>query len=299
MTGKAKIGVSVPNFGDYGHPDTLVELAVVAEQAGFDGFFLWDHIVIADGMTVADPWVVLGAMAQATERIVIGPMVTPIPRRRPWVLARQATSIDHLSGGRLVLGVGLGAPPDEEFGTFGEPVAAGQRAEMLDEGLEIMVGMWSGERFGYRGRHFQVADTVFGPKPVQSPRIPIWVAGMWPNRLPFQRAARYDGVFPIAHDLSPIQPEQLAEIVDYVKQHRGQAGPSDDSLSDDSPSDDSLSDDSPSDDSLFEVAVGSGPDPAHIEGLIEAGATWVILGPSPESTIDDVRQMIEAGVPSR
>ncbi len=270
----AKIGVSVPNFGDYGDPGTLVELAATAEGVGFDGFFLWDHIVVADGMRMADPWVTLGAMAQATERIFLGPMVTPIPRRRPWVLARQATSLDHLSGGRLILGVGIGAPPDEEFGTFDEPVEARRRADMLDEGLDVMVGMWSGSRFAYSGQHFRVAETEFAPKPVQSPRIPIWVAGMWPNRRPFQRGARYDGVFPIASDFSAIEPAQLAEIVAYVNEFRDDGAP-------------------------FEVAVGSGPDPDRIRDLSEAGATWVILGPGPESTIDEVREMIKSGVPLR
>ncbi len=271
-----KIGISVPNFGEYGDPAAVIDLAVTAERVGFDGFFLWDHIVIANGVDVADPWVVLGAMAQSTERITLGPMVTPIARRRPWMLARQATSVDHLSGGRLILGVGLGAPAAEEFGTFGEPESERTRAELLDEGLDVITGMWSGEAFSYSGRHFEVVETVFGPRPVRSGGIPIWVAGMWPNRPPFRRAARYDGVAPIRADMAPMGPEELAEVVAYVEGHRAALGVAD---------------------RPFDVAVGAAPDPDTIATLGQAGATWVMIGPEFGAGVADVKAMIEAGVP--
>src|SRR5690606_38855182 len=116
--GVMRFAVNLPNFGTFSNPRFMVDLGRIAEEAGWDGFFVWDHIVVGDGMPVADPWVLLGAVAGETERILIGTMVTPVPRRRPWVLARQATTIDHLSDGRLVLGVGIGFPPDIEFGTF-------------------------------------------------------------------------------------------------------------------------------------------------------------------------------------
>lgn len=271
-----RIGISIPNFGDFGDPATMVDLAVTAERVGFDGFFLWDHILIDEGVDVADPWVVLGAMAQATERILLGPMVTPIPRRRPWVLARQATSVDHLSGGRLILGVGLGAPAPEEFGTFGEPESDQIRAELLDEGLDVLAGMWSGEPFSYAGTHFQVKETVFGPRPARSQGIPIWVAGMWPNRPPFRRAARYDGVAPIRADMAPMRPEELAEVVAYVERHRVEHGAAD---------------------GPFDVAIGAAPDPDVIAALGKAGATWAMIGPDLGADATDVKALIEAGVP--
>jgi alkanesulfonate monooxygenase SsuD/methylene tetrahydromethanopterin reductase-like flavin-dependent oxidoreductase (luciferase family) len=271
-----RIGISIPNFGEFGDPAAVIDLAVTAERVGFDGFFLWDHIVIANGVDVADPWVMLGAMAQATERIMLGPMVTPIPRRRPWVLARQATSVDRLSGGRLILGVGLGAPAAEEFGTFGEPESEQTRAELLDEGLDVLAGMWSGEPFAFSGRRYEVAETVFGPRPVRSSGIPVWVAGMWPNRPPFRRAARYDGVAPIRADMAPMGSEELAEVVAYVEQHRAELGAAEEP---------------------FDVAVGSPPDPDTIAALGRAGATWVMIGPDFGAGVADVKAMIEAGVP--
>ena len=132
-----------------------------------------------------------------TERIRLGPLVTALPRRRPWKVARETVSLDHLSGGRLILGVGLGFPPDNEFARFGEDPDPKVRAEKLDEGLDIIVGLWSGKPFAYDGEHYQVEQTVFWPPPVQQPRIPIWVAGTWPKHMaPFRRAARWDGVCP-------------------------------------------------------------------------------------------------------
>ncbi|MGB5732309.1 MAG: LLM class flavin-dependent oxidoreductase, partial [Acidimicrobiia bacterium] len=195
-----KYAFNIPNFGSYADAAAVADLAAVAEQSGWDGFVVWDHIVIADGMPVGDPWVILTAVAMKTERIMIGPMVTPLPRRRPWVVARQTVTLDHLSGGRLVLGVGIGVPPEEEFGTFGEPTSVRERAERLDEALDVITGMWSGEPFSYDGTHYQVKETTFMPRPLQQPRIPIWVAGTWPNKGPFRRAARFEGVYPLADD---------------------------------------------------------------------------------------------------
>jgi alkanesulfonate monooxygenase SsuD/methylene tetrahydromethanopterin reductase-like flavin-dependent oxidoreductase (luciferase family) len=130
-----------------------------------------------------------------TERIRFGPMVTPLPRRRPWKLAREAASLDHLSGGRLILGVGIGTPP-EELARFGEEVDPRIRAEMLDEGLEVLNGLWSVEPFSFNGRHYRAEEATLLPRPVQQPRIPIWVGGTWPRKPSFRRAARWDGVFP-------------------------------------------------------------------------------------------------------
>ena len=176
-------GVAVPNFGD--EPAGLIELGVAAEQAGFDGFFLWDHIVFSnsgDGPPIIDPWLVLAVVAARTSRIKLGTMITPVPRRRPWQLARQIASLDRLSGGRVILGVGIGSPAYGDHGIFHEPTGDRVRADMLDEGLAVLAGLWSGERFSYAGEHYTVDPVRFTPVPVQRPRVPIWVGGVLPNR---------------------------------------------------------------------------------------------------------------------
>ncbi len=193
-----KYAISIPNFGDWADPRTMMSLAGDAEAAGWDGFFLWDHIRFsATPLPVQDPWVLLAAIAATTERMTIGPMVTPLPRRRPWVVARQAVSIDHLSGGRLMLGVGNGEPVDVEYTAFGDESSLKTRAAMLDEGLAILDGLWSGEQFSFEGDHYRLARMTFLPRPVQQPRIPIIVAGYWPSRGPIRRAARWDGMNPL------------------------------------------------------------------------------------------------------
>ncbi len=190
-----RYAISIPNFGDWADPRTMVSLARDAEDAGWDGFFLWDHIRFsATPLPVQDPWVLLAAIATSTERLVIGPMVTPLPRRRPWVVARQAVSIDHLSNGRMLLGVGLGEPRDIEIGAFGEPTDLKELAARLDEGLAILDGLWSGEEFSLDGSYYQLSPMTFLPRPVQRPRIPVIVAGYWPHRGPIRRAARWDGM---------------------------------------------------------------------------------------------------------
>ncbi|HEU5199002.1 MAG TPA: LLM class flavin-dependent oxidoreductase [Ktedonobacterales bacterium] len=190
-----RYGIHVPNFGDWPNPRTLAELAREAEETGWDGFFLWDHLQTDPVMPFADPWVALAAMAQQTERIRLGPLVTPLPRRRPWQVARETVSVDQLSGGRLVLGVGIGINGWREYSAFGEPTDKVLHGAMLDEGLEVLTSLWSGEPFSFQGQHYQAQDVCFLPKPVQQPRIPIWVAGIWPNKKPFRRAVRWDGIF--------------------------------------------------------------------------------------------------------
>ncbi|HEU5324041.1 MAG TPA: LLM class flavin-dependent oxidoreductase [Methylomirabilota bacterium] len=216
-----KYGITVPNFGSYADVRAVAELAHDAEAAGWNGFFMWDHIQSGGepGAPMCDPWVALTAVALRSERLRIGTMVTPVARRRPWVLARQSVTLDQLSGGRAVLGVGLGYPP-EEFSRFGEEPDERVRGRKLDEGLDVLTGLWSGRPFRYGGARYRVAEVTFAPAPVQSPRIPVWVAGMWPNRAPFRRAARWDGAFPISQDGTPLSPEEVAEIAAYVRRHR-------------------------------------------------------------------------------
>jgi alkanesulfonate monooxygenase SsuD/methylene tetrahydromethanopterin reductase-like flavin-dependent oxidoreductase (luciferase family) len=206
-------GIAVPNFGD--DPAELIELGVATERAGFDGYFLWDHIVFSnsgDGPPILDPWLVLGVVAAKTSRIKLGTMVTPVPRRRPWQLARQTTTLDRLSGGRVILGVGIGSPGYGDFGIFGEPSGERVRADLLDEGLDVLAGLWSGERFGYSGSHFAVDPVRFTPVPVQRPRIPVWVAGVLPNPRPIARAARWDGFVPIRFDAHGLVRPSAADI---------------------------------------------------------------------------------------
>jgi alkanesulfonate monooxygenase SsuD/methylene tetrahydromethanopterin reductase-like flavin-dependent oxidoreductase (luciferase family) len=197
-----RFGVVMPNFGELADPSTAVRLARTAEAAGWEGFFVWDHInpFREFPVPVQDPWILLAAVAAATERMLLGPMVTPVPRRRPWVLARQTATLDALSKGRLVLGAGLGGPPETEFEAFGEDGDVRVRAEKLDEGLAILAGLWTGEPFEFEGRHFHVERTRFLPATTQQPRVPVWVGGVWPKRGPLRRAARWDGYFPLKMD---------------------------------------------------------------------------------------------------
>jgi alkanesulfonate monooxygenase SsuD/methylene tetrahydromethanopterin reductase-like flavin-dependent oxidoreductase (luciferase family) len=217
-------GILLPNFGTCcGSPRELAELAVEAEDAGWDGFFVFDHISYSNNehLPVADPWVALAAIAMNTKRMRIGPLVTPLARRRPWKLARETVSIDHLSNGRLTLGVGLGDPADVEFTSFGENGEDRIRAEKLDEGLEVLVGLWSGEPFSYLGKHYEVRNVQFLPRPLQSPRIPIWVAGRWPRREPFLRAARWEGVFPLGLARgSKLNPDEIRKVLSFIRKHR-------------------------------------------------------------------------------
>jgi alkanesulfonate monooxygenase SsuD/methylene tetrahydromethanopterin reductase-like flavin-dependent oxidoreductase (luciferase family) len=218
-------GIDVPNHSAYSDPRLLIELARETEAAGWDGFFIWDHLVRWNDrrIPVLDPWITLAAIAVNTERIRLGPMVTPLARRRPWKLARETVTLDHISAGRLILGIGLGARSNAEFGAFGDEGDPKVRAAMLDEGLEVLTGLWSGKTFSYRGKYYQIEETQFRPVPTQSPRIPIWVAGTWPNKRPFRRAARWDGVFPLGvgqGHLGMVPPDVMKEVAAYVMEHR-------------------------------------------------------------------------------
>jgi len=208
-------GIAVPCFAD--DPAELADLGVEAERAGFDGFFLWDHIVFSnggEGPPIVDPWLVLAVVAARTSRIRLGTMITPVPRRRPWQLAKETTTLDRLSSGRLILGVGIGSPSYGDFGIFHEPTGERERAELLDEGLDVMAGLWSGERFSYQGRHFTLDPVRFTPTPVQRPRIPVWVGGVLPAPRPVARAARWDGMVPIRFAGGSLIRPSAADIAD-------------------------------------------------------------------------------------
>lgn len=220
-------GLTVPIFDELADPRVLADLAASAEAAGWDGCFVWDHVLYRPPASAAtDPWIALAAMATATERISLGPMVTPLARRRPWIVARQAVALDHLSGGRFVLGLGLGLDASGgELSRFGEELDDRRRASMLDEGLAVLAGLLSGDEVVHHGEHYDV-EARFLPVPARPGGMPIWLAARWPNRRPAARALRHDGVFLIDTD----DPADLEAIVsravalgrpfDVVVEHR-------------------------------------------------------------------------------
>ena len=216
-----KFGLMLPNKGRlYGHPDTLIDLAISADQAGWDGFFIWDHIGGGGISPTVDPWLCLGAIANQTETLRVGTMVTPLSRRRPWKVAREIVTLDHLSHGRAVLGVGLGDMVNKDFKAFGEITKPRVRAEKLDESLEIITGLQSSEHFHYDGKHYQIKESLFKPGPIQKPHVPIWVGAHWPYKRPLKRAARWDGILPRQWNAGPITPNVIREIAAYVANHR-------------------------------------------------------------------------------
>ena len=226
-----RYGVYVPNFGPYGDARILADLAYEAEEAGWDGFFLWDQVskstLTPTVDRMVDPWVALAAIALHTRTIRLGTLVTPLPRRRPWMVARETVSLDHLSAGRLIFGVGSGGGYFD-FEALGEASDAKTLAALLEEGLEVLTGLWSGEPYRHEGIAYHIKEAQFLPRPVQSPRIPIWVAGMWPAKAPLRRAAHWDGVIPIGRDLpltAMLTPAQMQEIVRVVASQPGYTTP--------------------------------------------------------------------------
>jgi alkanesulfonate monooxygenase SsuD/methylene tetrahydromethanopterin reductase-like flavin-dependent oxidoreductase (luciferase family) len=263
---------------------TLVELAAEAEAAGWDGVFYWDGIYIASAGPMYDPWVVLAAMALHTKRVRIGAILTPLSRRRPWKLARETVTVDHLSGGRLIVPVGLGALDDGGFGKVGEPTDRKTRARLLDEGLAILTGLWSGQPFSFQGEHYRVAEMTFLPTPVQKPRIPIWVVGAWPSTSSMQRVLRYDGLLPNKLGQEGAQEEILPEDIHamkaYVVAHRTLTTPFDIIMEGKTPGDDR------------ELAADS------VRPYVEAGITWWMeaMWTAPNGP-EDLRARIRQGPP--
>ena len=271
-------GLFIPLFDALADPTVVASLARDAEEAGWDGFFVWDQIRWREPVkAVGDTQVALAAIATGTERIRFGPLVTPLARRRPVKVARETAALDVLSGGRLTLGVGLGSDRyADEFSATGEEVDDRRRAGMLDESLAILEAAWSGEPVQHQGEHYTVAGVRFLPRPVQRPRVPIWVAGLHGNTRPLRRAVRYDGFFPVDLD----HPEQLAEVVAQLSE-----------LRDSSPA-------SPAREP-YDVIVEVDPDvdPAP---YADAGATWCLLAWPPESiSVDLLRGAIRDGPATR
>jgi len=276
-----RFAIDLPNFAPYADLRTLAQLAREAEEAGWDGFFIWDHIQVAWQDPLADTTVALAAIALATQHVKFGAMVTSLPRRRPWKVAREAVTLDHLSGGRVILGIGLGSDVFAELTTFSEPTGSMIRAEMLDEALAIIEGLWRGEMFSFKGKHYAVNETQFLPRPLQSPRIPIWAAGTWPHPRPFRRAARYEGVVPISTDIEKdLTPADTRAIIDFIKLHRHTNQP-------------------------FEVVhtgnttgKSQSQDAEVVGRFADAGATWWFESPLPwRLSFEEVRTRIRSGPP--
>jgi alkanesulfonate monooxygenase SsuD/methylene tetrahydromethanopterin reductase-like flavin-dependent oxidoreductase (luciferase family) len=277
---------SMINIGAAGpgrDPRSMADLAALAEASGWDAITLEDYLVYQGnvGMPAYDPWVTLAAMAMATSRIQSGTLVTPLPRRRPWRLASEAVTLDHLSGGRVILGIGAGDSKEPSFVAAGEPAEARVLAEMLDEGLEILARLWSGEPVSYAGKHYRVNGLTLAPTPIQKPRIPIWVGGNWLVAGVRRRLTRWDGCCvyvgtPGSAADRPITADDVRGIVSLVKRKRGTT-------------------------EGFAICVGGAePDPdqerqrEHIRSLAAAGATWWNDW-IPPCDLDRTREIIRRG----
>jgi alkanesulfonate monooxygenase SsuD/methylene tetrahydromethanopterin reductase-like flavin-dependent oxidoreductase (luciferase family) len=257
-------GLYVPNFGAFGDPAAVAVLAAVAEDAGWDGLFVWDHVVRQEGdFPLAEPWVLLSAVAAATSTMQLGPLVTPLPRRRPWNVARAALSLDHLSAGRMVLGVGLGSSRGPEFARFGEETDPKRRGDMLDEGLEVVRKIWTGAPVDHHGEHYDIDGIRFLPTPVRPGGIPVWAATESTSGRPVRRAAGLDGVFPIG-----MAPEDIPVLLASVRDAgRPPELP-------------------------FDVVVSDTTGPAPWEG---SGATWWLRLLPYDQPIDVARAIVGAG----
>jgi alkanesulfonate monooxygenase SsuD/methylene tetrahydromethanopterin reductase-like flavin-dependent oxidoreductase (luciferase family) len=260
----------LPIFDELAESAAVARLAATAEEAGWDGVFVWDHVAYSAPVeAIADPWITLAAVACATERVRLGPMITPLPRRRPVQVAREVATLDRLSAGRVTLGVGIGDDGAGELSATGEQLDPRVRGQMLDESLQVLAAAWSGEQVRHRGSHYVLDGLAVRPVPVQRPHPPVWVAARYGNQAPLRRAARHDGVFPIGLDNA----DQLREVLAEVAALR------------------------PTDTGAFDVAVGgpAGDDPRPYEA---AGATWWMTSFSPyDVSVQAVDAVARGGPP--
>jgi alkanesulfonate monooxygenase SsuD/methylene tetrahydromethanopterin reductase-like flavin-dependent oxidoreductase (luciferase family) len=265
---RLRSAIWLPLFDELADPRAVAALAAEAEAAGWDGFFVWDHLRWREPIRdVADPWIVLAAIAMATERLRFGPMVTPLARRRPAKVARETATLDRLSTGRLTLGVGLGSDEfGSEFSKTGEQLDDRARGQMLDESLEILTAAWSGDPVRHLGEHYTVDDITFLPRPVQRPGVRVWAAGFPGNLKPMRRAARLDGYVPVNLQ----HPDQVAEAAATLSGLRdGEMG-------------------------SFDIAVGLARD-VDVALYARAGATWWLSEIDPGTPIDTVRGLVRDG----
>jgi probable F420-dependent oxidoreductase len=264
-----RFGLSVANVGTYSDPRATVRIARAAEANGWDGLFVWDHLAFVWGSPAGDPWVTLAAVAVATERIRIGTAVTPVARRRPHVLAHTVATLDVLSGGRVVFGAGLGGSVSE-FERFGEPGDPRGRAEMLDEGLDLLRRLWSGEEVRHRGRHYTVDGVTLAPRPVQE-RLPIWIGG---NRGPsLRRASRWEGW--VADSADPtgktLSPDEVARSISTIRALRANEQP-------------------------FDIAALGESDKSDSSAYAQAGVTWWLENiHDRRGSLEQMLELVEAG----
>jgi len=272
-------GLDVSIIGDYAQVDQLADLAAFAEDAGWDGFFVQDCMLSGKSEALVDPWLALCAIALATKRLRIGAFMTPLAAYRPWQVARQCVTLDHLSKGRLIFGAGLGFRA-EDFLAVGEDAAASVRAEKLDEGLALLRLFWKGEPFSFAGKHYQMKQAQLLPTPVQTPTIPIWLAGTWPHHKPLRRAAGFDGLYIASQRASgeALTPTDLHEALAYIQSQRQDATP-------------------------FDVAFAGVTEATSaaevIDPYAQAGATWWLEGIWVErGTVQQMRERIRQGPPT-
>jgi alkanesulfonate monooxygenase SsuD/methylene tetrahydromethanopterin reductase-like flavin-dependent oxidoreductase (luciferase family) len=276
LSGNAlRYGLYLPAFGPFGDPAALVDLALRAEDSGWDGVFLWDHLV-HDALPIADPWTTLAAIAQATRDLRFGPMVTPLPRRRPWVVARHASALSRLSGGRLILGTGLGSDEFGDLSRFGEPTSLPALSAMYDEGLGVVRGVWSGRPFRHDGQHYHVTlgEGVPDPHP-----IPVWVASLTGHPRVMRRAAGSDGIFPIRENRI-LAPDEVAGLLMELRRAGLPEG------------------------RAFDIAVAGNASPAWQEpvtadlaGLAQAGMTWWMESLIHFDPLELSLEIVDAGPP--
>jgi alkanesulfonate monooxygenase SsuD/methylene tetrahydromethanopterin reductase-like flavin-dependent oxidoreductase (luciferase family) len=269
-----RFGFYTPNFDFCGDARVLADLAAQAEEAGWDGFFIWDHLQFIE--PVADPWVALTAMALRTETIRLGTLVTPVPRRHVGKLARELLTLDQLSGGRITLGAGAGYPHLPDYVSFGDVGDQADRAAQFDEALEVLSALLSGEPVNHQGVHYRVHCEAFG-RAVQWPRIPLWVAATWPAKKPLRRAARWDGVVVAGEFGLEVAPDDVRQAVDYIGEIRGGTDGFD----------------------VLRFGQTTGSDDVETVGAVaEAGATWWIEYVAPAgSSLDEVRMRLQDGPP--
>ena len=269
--------IEIVPFGEFSDPHVVMRLAQAADAAGWEGLFLWDHLAYVFGWPGGDPWVLLSAVAATTSRLKLGVDVTPLPRRRPQVLAHTLVTLDRLSQGRVIFGAGLGGT-NEEFEIFGEPMDVKRRAAMLDEGLVLLDSLLRGENVDYQGSYYTAKGVTMTPLPVQQPRPPIWIGGE--SKAALRRAARWDGwVIPGANMEGQMEksPEWLAEQVAEIRAQRVSKDP-------------------------FEVAINGVSaigDSALPQTYAAAGATWwmeCLFGM--RGSVEEMMRRVEAGPPS-
>jgi alkanesulfonate monooxygenase SsuD/methylene tetrahydromethanopterin reductase-like flavin-dependent oxidoreductase (luciferase family) len=276
-----KFGLDFPLVGDFSDARSLAALAGTAEEAGWDGCFVWDHVLMGKPCDIADPWVVLGLIAFNTQRIQIGTLVTPVPRRHPWKLARETLTLHALSNGRLILGVGLGSDAFSEISSFAGPIDDSIRASILDEALFVLRGLWSGSSVLHKGKYFTVNSPSFLASSTTRPNIPIWVAGTWPRRGPLRRAAQYEGFVPVAGDMhNVLSPDQLRAAVAYIDNYRAEKHKLFDVVH------------------LADIASSSvRMDRDQLQAYAAAGTTWWIETIPPKADIAEVKRRIRDGPP--